>query len=270
MKIIEPHIHMFSRTTDDYERMALSGIVAVVEPSFWLGSNRSCKRSFFDYFEHLLTFERKRAEGFGIKHHVCIAVNPKEANDERLAMETISGMQEYFARDGVVAVGEIGFDRITLTEEKVFRKQLEMAVSHGLLMLIHTPHLDKPRGTERILKIIEDMKLPRERILVDHNTEETIDMTRGLGVWAGHTVYPTKLSLERVVAILKKYGIERMIVNSSADWGPSDPLAVPKTAWLMRKEGFTEEQVKKLVFDNPLTFFSQSGRFELGGWTSGR
>ena len=37
MRIFDPHIHMTSRTTDDYERMAAAGVRAVVEPAFWLG-----------------------------------------------------------------------------------------------------------------------------------------------------------------------------------------------------------------------------------------
>ena len=54
MTIIEPHIHMFSRTTDEYQAMYRSGIRACVEPSFWLGANREYAGSFFDYFKVIL------------------------------------------------------------------------------------------------------------------------------------------------------------------------------------------------------------------------
>ena len=57
MRIFEPHIHMFSRTTDDYERMALAGIRATIEQAFWLGQPRQYAGSFFDYFAHLLNYE---------------------------------------------------------------------------------------------------------------------------------------------------------------------------------------------------------------------
>ena len=35
MAYIDPHIHMVSRTTDDYRRMAQAGCVAITEPAFW-------------------------------------------------------------------------------------------------------------------------------------------------------------------------------------------------------------------------------------------
>src|SRR5262245_47496034 len=39
--IIDSHAHMISRTTDDYEAMAKAGVVAVIEPAFWLGQPRT-------------------------------------------------------------------------------------------------------------------------------------------------------------------------------------------------------------------------------------
>src|ERR1700716_1503119 len=51
---IDPHAHMISRTTDDYEAMARAGVVAVVEPSFWLGQPRTNLGSYLDYLWTLL------------------------------------------------------------------------------------------------------------------------------------------------------------------------------------------------------------------------
>ena len=83
MRIFDPHIHMTSRTTDDYEAMYAAGVRAVVEPAFWLGQPRTSVDSFVDYFDGLLGWERFRASQFGIAHHCTIALNPKEANDPR-------------------------------------------------------------------------------------------------------------------------------------------------------------------------------------------
>ncbi|MFJ4717528.1 hydrolase TatD, partial [Streptomyces sp. NPDC088785] len=57
MRIFDPHIHMTSRTTDDYEAMFAAGVRAVVEPAFWLGQPRTSPASFFDYFDALLGWE---------------------------------------------------------------------------------------------------------------------------------------------------------------------------------------------------------------------
>jgi predicted metal-dependent TIM-barrel fold hydrolase len=53
MRFIDPHIHMSSRTTDDYERMREAGIVAVIEPAFWLGQPRTNVGSFVDYLSSM-------------------------------------------------------------------------------------------------------------------------------------------------------------------------------------------------------------------------
>ena len=140
MIIIEPHVHMLSRTTDDYTAMYHAGIRCVVEPSFWQGSNRRFAGTFFDYFRLSLEFEHTRALRYGVDHWSCISVNPKEAEDLALARETLAGIGPYLDHPRCVCVGEIGFNRITPNEEEVFQRQLEMAKAHALPVLVHTPH----------------------------------------------------------------------------------------------------------------------------------
>ncbi|HET6202217.1 MAG TPA: TatD family hydrolase [Planctomycetota bacterium] len=266
MRIFEPHIHMISRVTDDYEAMALAGVRVVLEPAFWLGQPRRHAGTFFDYFDALLDFEARRAAEFGIEHYCALSLNPKEANDERLAAEVLKRLPEYLANERVLAVGEVGFDAITPAEEKALRAQIEIAASAKLPLLVHTPHRDKRRGTERTLEVVKEARFSPERVLIDHNTEETTPLARAAGCWAGHTVYPrTKLSAERFVNILDEHGLERMLVNSSADWGVSDPLNAAKSAREMRRRGYGEEKVDAVVWKNPVAFFSQSGRLRLDG-----
>ncbi len=262
MRIIEPHIHMFSRTTDDYYMMAASGIECVIEPAFWLGSDRTSVSSCTDYFEHLISVESARANKYGIEYFTCIGQNPKEANNLSLASEVVDSIEEYLQRDRVVGVGEIGFDLITDAEEEIFRRQLRLADKYQMPALVHTPHQNKRVGTEKILSIIKEENVNLSRTLVDHNTEETIAMTLDMGVWAGLTVYPiTKLSSERAIQIIRKYGTDRIMINSSADWGYSDPLLVPKTVAGMRLAGFSRDEIEQVVFHNPYNFYKQSPKF---------
>jgi uncharacterized protein len=101
-------------------------------------------------------------------------------------------------------------------------------------------------------------------VLVDHNTEETLPLVRATGCWAGHSIYPnTKMDEERMVALVKRYGPDRILINSAADWGVSDPLKVPKTAARMLEAGISEEAVAQIVWRNPIAFFAQSGRLDL-------
>jgi predicted metal-dependent TIM-barrel fold hydrolase len=265
MKLFDPHIHMTSRTTLDYEAMAGAGIVAVVEPSFWIGQPRTQVGTFEDYFASLLGWERFRASQFGIRHFCTLSLNPKEANSARIAQGVIDLLPRYLSKDGVVAVGEIGYDDMTSEEDKYFAAQLELAIRFDLPVLIHTPHRDKKRGTERSLALIREVGFPEERALIDHNTEETLPLVLESACWAGHSIYPfTKMDEPRMVALVKRYGPDRILINSAADWGVSDPLKVPKTAALMRESGISEADIERIVWKNPVAFFSQSGRLDLG------
>jgi predicted metal-dependent TIM-barrel fold hydrolase len=263
MKLFDPHIHMTSRTTDDYQAMADAGIAAIVEPAFWVGQPRSHVGTFEDYFLSLLGWERFRASQFGIRHFATMGLNPKEANNERVATGVLELLPLYLEKEGVVAVGEIGFDDVTPAEERCFAAQIELARAAELPILIHTPHRDKKRGTERTLALVKDLKFPPELTLVDHNTEETLPGVLDSGCWAGHSIYPkTKMDELRMVELVKKYGTERMLVNSAADWGVSDPLKVPKTARALKEAGVSEAAIETVCWKNPVAFFAQSGRFD--------
>ncbi len=263
MRIFEPHIHMFSRVTDDYQRMATAGIRGLLEPAFWLGQNRTSVGSFIDYFDTLIGWERFRARQFGLHHFCGISLNPREANNERVNAGVLEILPRYLEKSGVVCVGEIGLDDQTRTEEQFLIAQLELAAQHGLPVLIHTPHRDKKKGFERIIAILSDLDYDMGMVLLDHGNEETIKLTRDLGCMSGFSIYPfTKMDENRMTAIVLEYGVERLIVNSAADWGVSDPLLVPKTVVRMRQAGVTEEDVDTLVWKNPVGFFARSGRFD--------
>ncbi|UPK75154.1 TatD family hydrolase [Nocardioidaceae bacterium SCSIO 66511] len=263
MRIFDPHIHMTSRTTNDYEAMYDAGVRALVEPAFWLGQPRTTVGSFTDYFDGLVGWERFRASQFGIAHHCTIALNPKEANDPRCT-EVLDLLPRYLAKDGVVAVGEVGFDSMSSAEEKAFSRQLELAVEFELPVLVHTPHRDKEAGTQRTLELVEASGVPAERVLVDHLNEVTVGLVADTGCWMGFSIYPdTKMDEHRMVRILEERGLDRVLVNSAADWGRSDPLKTAKTGAAMLESGFTDADVDRVLWQNPVDFFGQSGRLLL-------
>jgi len=263
-RFFDPHIHMYSRTTDDYAAMAKAGIEVIVQPSFWLGSPRTSVSTFEDYCEHMIKKKTKRAKDFGIEHFVCISVNPKEATSRPLAIDALEPMkQKYLDRENVVAIGELGYNLINDSEEEVFVKQMEIATSKDMLTMVHLPHNNKMEGMNRIEKILKNgPKHKREKLLIDHNIEETIGKTLDLGLWAGLSVYPvTKLSPERAASIIKKHGSDHIMINSAADWGVLDPLSVPLTAQKMKSEGISSTDIEKTCFYNAYDFFKQSPRF---------
>ena len=264
MRIFDPHAHMTSLTTDDYEAMYASGVRALVEPAFWLGQPRTYVGSFIDYFNSLLGWERFRSGQFGIRHHCTIGLNPKEANDENLAREVIDVLPRFLAKDGVVAVGEIGFDAMTKAEEWALLEQLKLAVEFELPVLVHTPHRDKAHGTRKTIDMVIASGVKPEFVVIDHNNELTVKEVHASGCWAGFSIYPnTKMDEYRMVRIVEDIGTDRILINSACDWGVSDPLKVAKTVAAMQEAGFSEDDIDKVVWRNPLEFFAQSGRLIL-------
>lgn len=260
MKYFDPHIHVYSRTVDDYEAMSAAGLRVIVEPAFWLGSERRYPETHFDYFHHVLTFEPERAKKYGIEHYCCLAMNPKEANNLEIAHQVIDGLPEYLKHDRCVAIGEVGFDKITDAEEEVMRRQLQLAKDLSMPVMVHTPHVNKREGTIRTIEILKEMDLDPQQVLLDHNNDDTIDVAVEYGGWIGMTLYPGKISVGGALEILERYGTDRMLINTAADWGPADPLSVAKACRDMRIRGYSDEEIQKLVWDNPIQFYKQSGK----------
>ena len=265
MQFIDPHVHMVSRTTDDYERMARMGCVALSEPAFWAGFDRGSVEGFRDYFRQLTEFEPKRASWSGVQHFSWLCINAKEAENVQLSREVIQMIPEFIHQTGVLGIGEIGLNKNTKNESTIFAEHLELAASLKELVLIHTPHLqDKYKGTRMIVDMLKERSdLQPGRVCIDHVEEHTVRLARDNGFWCGMTLYPTtKCTPARAADIIERYGDDRIMVNSAGDWGPSNPLAVPDFIMEMRRRGHSEAKIRKVVYDNPLEFFSQCDRFQ--------
>jgi len=264
MYYIDPHIHMVSRVTDDYETLAKMGCVGMSEPAFWAGFDRGSPEGFRDYFRQLTEFEPKRASWYHLQHFTWICINAKEAENVALSREVIKLIPEFLDKPGVLGIGEIGLNKNTPNESTIFMEQVELADRLDEQILIHTPHLeDKYMGTRMILDMLEDFgDLEHGRVLVDHVEEHTVRNVLERGYWAGMTLYPvSKCTPERAVDMVEHYGPERLLVNSAGDWGPSKPTAVPDFILAMRRRGHSEAEIRRVVYENPLEFFSQSRNF---------
>ncbi|HEX6925234.1 MAG TPA: TatD family hydrolase [Longimicrobiaceae bacterium] len=266
MEYIDLHAHMVSRTTDDYQQMALTGCVAVTEPAFWAGWDRSSADGFEDYFRQLTTFEPARAAQYGIQHYTWLCLNPKEGEDRELAREVLRRIPKYLDRPNVLGIGEIGMNRVTRNEIETFRDHVAFALEQHQMIHIHTPHLeDKYKGTRATIDVLlEFPDLDPSRVMVDHAEEHTVEMILDNGFWTGLTLYPqTKVSPERAIDIIEEHGPERICVASACDWGPSVPVAVPQFALAMRRRGHSEELIRQVIYSNPAAFLGQSPKFRL-------
>lgn len=265
MHIIQPHYHAIARTAQDYERMAYSGVVAVGEPAFWAGFDRLYPETFLDYFRQISEFEPTRAAQYGIRHFCWVAVNPKEAENPELSRAVLAKMPEFFERPTVLGVGETGLHKSSRNECEIMEAQVDLAVRYNQLLLVHTPHLaDKLHGTRRILEILSGMPVNPDLVWIDHVEEHTIEMVKEAGYWLGFTLYPiTKCSPRRAVDMLEKYGTERTLVNSSADWGPSDPFLLQECVQEFHSRGHTEQEAVEVFHNNPARYLGQNPKFDI-------
>ena len=271
MAYIDPHIHMVSRTTNDYEQLAMAGCLAVTEPAFWAGFDRTSADGFYDYFQQLTEFEPTRAAAYGIRHYCWLCINPKEAQDLSLARQVISLIPKFLNRENVLGIGEIGLNKNTKNELTILEEQIALADQHNQLILVHTPHLeDKLKGTKIIIDAVKrNANIDPARVLIDHVEEHTVSLVLDAGFWAGMTLYPhSKCTPQRAVDIVETYGQHRLMMNSAGDWGPSDPLSVPKARLEMARRGHGHDAITKITLRNPETFLSQCQKFSLD--TSGR
>lgn len=261
MYYIDPHIHMISRTTDDYQRMAYAQCAAISEPAFWAGFDRGSAAGFHDYFRHLTEVEPKRAAQFHIRHYSWLCINAKEAENVSLSREVIAMIPEFLNKPNVLGIGEIGLNKNTRNEAIVFQEHLDLAMKTDELILIHTPHLeDKYKGTRMIVDMLKnDRRVKPQRVCIDHVEEHTVRLALDHGFWCGMTLYPlTKCTPARAADIIEMVGTDRIMVNSAGDWGKSDPLAVPEFIQELKRRGHPDSVIQKIVYDNPLAFWRQA------------
>ena len=265
MNFIDPHIHMISRTTDDYQRMAHAQCAAVSEPAFWAGFDRGSAAGFHDYFRQLTDYEPRRAALFGIRHYSWLCINAKEAENVALSREVIAMIPKFLGRPSVLGIGEIGLNKNTANEATIFQEHLDLAAKTDELILIHTPHLeDKYKGTRMIVDMLKgDSRVKPHRVCIDHVEEHTVRLALDNGFWCGMTLYPTtKCTPQRAADIVEMVGTERIMANSAGDWGKSDPMAVPEFIQEMKRRGHAESAIEKVVFHNPLTFWRQANNWK--------
>ncbi len=86
-----------------------------------------------------------------------------------------------------MAIGEIGYNLINDLEDELFQLQLKYAVDKEMLTMIHLPHVNKKDGIERTKSVLKNKNLLglSNKILIDHNTEETIKKGKSLArkIW---------------------------------------------------------------------------------------
>ncbi len=247
--------------------MAQSGVVAVAEPAFWAGFDREHAGTFLDYFKQIMEFEPTRAAQYGIRHFCWLAVNPKEADNIDVARAVLVEIPKLLDGPTVLGIGETGLNKSTKNEIEIMEAHIDLAIRHDQLLLIHTPHLaDKAKGTRIILDVLKNYKnsLNPDKVWIDHVENHTVKAVKDAGYWFGFTLYPiTKCSINRAVDMIERYGSERLLMNSSADWGPSDPMLLQQCVLECARRGHSRDDILEIFHNNPARYLGQCPKFDI-------
>lgn len=266
---IDPHIHTSARTLDEMAAMKAAGIVAVIEPAFWRAELQGKDTGLRDYFNRLVGWERFRASQSDLCHYCTIGLNPREAGDEMMTTQALEVLPVYAANEGVVAIGEIGFETMSDKEEAAFRMQLQIAKKNNLPVLIRAPQQRKKEAVLLSMRICEEEGMEAGQVIIGHVNEETMEEIHERGYWAALSLCAVNgMTCEQTMAAVQRYSGERLMINSAAEWGWGHPLAVPTLASVMRERGFSSEMVHAVCYANALQAYSYSGRFAEADWMS--
>ncbi|AMK14845.1 TatD family hydrolase [Methanobrevibacter olleyae] len=250
--MIDTHIHADSRTSEDFEKMFISGIDTAITCSYYPYKINNNPEILLNHLNRILNFDPKRAKEYGLDLKVALGIHPTNSlkNNEIIFEQ----LEKWIENKEIVAIGEIGLDENSDLEKKVFKKQLELAENTKSKVIIHTPRKNKLKVLSEIKEIVLENINPK-LVVIDHINLNTVEELIDEEFTIGLTVQPQKMEVEEAIEILDKYGFDKFLLNSDISNKPSDPLSVPRTIRTLKRLGYDEKEINKLAFKNAKKFF---------------
>lgn len=262
LKIIDSHVHMDSIERAALESMALAGVEAVIADGSPMPGLAPSPQTIFDFYERTLGYEAIRGEEFIIDVYAMIGINMFFVPQDYKAV--FKEFPAYLIREKVVGIGEIGMEPRSKTcpdlktQQDLLEFFLMMAKEYDKTILFHTPSTDREKWVEFYFKLIEEAKIDPIKVVLSHADSSIIKMIQEFGCVAGVTVQPWRdINAAEAVKIIEGNDLDRIVIDSDSSlrFG-SDVLSVPKTALEMRKLGFKETDIQKVVYDNAVKVFN--------------
>lgn len=250
--MIDTHIHADSRSSEDFEKMFISGIDTAITCAYY-PYNLINETVLLNHLERILNYDTERAKNYGIDLKVALGIHP--TNILKSPELIFNKLYEYIENKSIVAIGEIGLENLSSEEKDIFKKQLEIADETNTPVIVHTPRKNKLNVLKEIKPIVLETIKPK-LVVIDHVNLNVIDEVFEEDFSIGLTVQPNKMEIKEAVAIFEKYGFDKFLLNSDISNMPSDPLSVPKTIRTLKKLGFEEKNIAKVAFKNPKTLFN--------------
>ncbi|MBQ6813551.1 MAG: TatD family hydrolase [Methanobrevibacter sp.] len=251
--MIDTHMHADSRSSEDFEKMFISGIDTAISCSYYPYKLNDNPEILLNHLNRILNFEPKRAIEYGLELKVALGIHPANSlkNNEIIFEE----LEKWIENKDIVAIGEIGLDDNTELEKEVFKKQLELAEDTKSKVIIHTPRKNKLEVLKDIKSIVLETVNPK-LVVIDHINLNTIEEIIDEEFTIGLTVQPQKMEVEEAIEILDNYGFDKFLLNSDISNKPSNPLSVPKTVRTLKRLGYDKKDIDKVAFKNAESFFN--------------
>lgn len=249
--LVDLHLHADGISSEDLATLAYFGVKAAVTCARDTGAGSA--PDLRKHWDELVAVQTQRLKAAGIRPFVALALHPARIPWHGVD-DLLHRLPHYFDDPRVVALGEIGLHEGGDREEEIFSRQLELAARLSRPVIVHTPGKNKLQRTRRALALIKDSPVEASRVLVDHVSEKTFPLVRGMGCWAGLTLQPDLFDPQSAAAVISKHGAERIVLTSDIGEGATDLLALPKAAEALLAAGLSEELRRRVLWDGPLAF----------------
>ena len=262
MLLIDSHVMMDCLGVMDLEAMAAAGITALIADGAGGMDFATSSEAELQYYERTLAGETRRAADYFVDVYVILGINMNAVPpDYEKVLEALPG---YLNRNRVVGIGEIGLEPRSSTcpdlakQEEILKAELKMAKEHNKAVVLHLPLTERTKWIEHYLRLIDEAGLERGKAVIVHADAATTKMIIDTGCIAGISVLPMRrITPEDAARIVADNDIDRVLVSSdSRTRHRSDSLGVARTALHMRRLGFTEEDIKRVFYDNPCRIFN--------------
>lgn len=252
-KLFDVHLHAEGLRDSDLESLRFFGVERAIVPSHPVLSEVTSKR-LLEQFEALVSAQLPRLQRAGIRGALALGIHPR-AIPRRGVPELLSALPSFFKGGKVAALGPAGLYDDTELERDVLSEQLLLARRLKLPILISTPARNREAITRKTLQLLLSSGVSPTRVLIDGATLKTLPPIRACGFHAALMLHPDGIGADKAVEVIRKTGVERLMLSSHAGDGASDIVALARAHSLMTKAKLTPELIRRVSYKNAETFF---------------
>jgi predicted metal-dependent TIM-barrel fold hydrolase len=233
--------------TKDLENLSFFGtneaiIAASLEPTTDLLSR----------WEKLVTKERERVLRAGITPYIALGLSA-ELIPKRNWKELVAQLEQLLTQHKLHALGPISLGTLPRHQEAL-TAQLNLAATHKLPCVIALPTRGKLPAIAAVAALAAQANLPAARLAFLHCNGRALVKARALGAYSIITTHPDYLKARHAVSLIKRQGLDKVMLASGLGMGPCDVLALQKVALALSKDGVSTENIMLATRENSRRF----------------